>query len=595
MKAAVERLGALSGRRRGRAEARRVGLAGVSLCGVLLLGGCASLSGAGGGAALQEEAPKVSATKTQLTSRSQAIYDVLAGELAGQAGDPKQALAYYLKALNAAPEPELARRVIDIATYLGDNDTALAAARRWVELESSSADAQRAAGVIEARAGHPLRATAHLRRYVVLGGKPYGSSLVLCGALLSQGVDREVALQTMRALVSDFPREAYAHYALGTLALHLDDNAQALDSAEHALALKPGFKEALVLKAEAQMGMNQAHQALQTLQGALAKYPGNIGLQLAYARLLTQLKRYDAAREQFRDLLKRHPDNTDVLYTLGLLDYQLGRDAEARRYLQRLLRTGQHSAAAEYFLGRIAERGGDMSTAMRHYANVDSGPYQFDARVRVAYILAGQGDLEQARQYLQQLRASVSDTTHKIDLYMVEAELLKKAADAAQAMNVYNEALHRYPGNPRLLYARALLAENQGDLGQAEADLGYIIQHHPDNAMALNALGYTLADRTNRYQEALGYVKRALALRPDDPAILDSMGWVQYRLKHYDAALRYLHRAYAKFKDPEVAAHLVEVLFVSGKRAEALSTLNAALKAHPGDAELKQLKKRFAP
>ena len=595
MRAAVERLGALLGQRCGpMCAASRGGLAGTALFGVLLLGGCASLQGPGGGT-LQEDAPKVSASKTQLTSRSRAIYNVLAGELAGQAGDPKQALAYYLKALNEAPEPELARRVIDIATYLGDNDTALAAARRWVELESNSADAQRAAGVIEARAGHPLRATAHLRRFVVLSGKPYGNSLVLCGALLSQGVDREVALQTMRALVNDFPREAYAHYALGSLALHLDDNAQALGSAERALALKPGFTEALILKAQAQMGMNQTHEALRTLQNALAKQRGDVGLQLAYARLLVQAKRYDAAREQFRDLLKRHPDNTDVLYTLGLLDYQLGRDAEARRYLQRLLRTGQHTAAAEYFLGRIAERGGDMSTAMRHYANVDSGPYQFDARVRVAYILAGQGALDQARQYLQQLRASVGDKSRKVDLYMVEAELLTKADDGAQAMDVYNEALKRYPGNQRLLYARALLADKQGNLGQAEADLGYLIQHHPDNAMALNALGYTLADRTNRYQEALGYIQRALILRPDDPAILDSMGWVQYRLKHYSEALRYLRRAYAKFKDPEVAAHLVQVLLASGKRAEALSTLNTALKAHPGDAGLERLKKRLTP
>jgi tetratricopeptide (TPR) repeat protein len=588
MRAAVERLGAsLSWQR---------GLAGMSLCGVLLLGGCASLPGSsGGGAPLQQDAPKVSAAKMELTPRSHAMYDVLAGELAGQAGDPKQALAYYLKALAVAPEPELARRIIDIATYLGDNDAALAAARRWVVLESSSADAQRAAGVIEARAGHPLRAAEHLRRYVELGGKPYGQSLILSGALLSQGVDREVALQVMRALVSDFPREPSAHYALGSLALHLDDNAQALGSAERALALDPGFKEAVILKAEAQMGMSRTRDALRTLQDALAKHRGDVGLQLAYARLLVQAKQYDAAREQFRDLLKRHPNDTTVLYTLGLLDYELGRDAEARSYLQRLLRSGQHSAAAEYFLGRIAERAGDMPTAMRHYANVDTGPYQFDARLRVAYILAGQGDLDQARQYLAQLRSSVNDAARKVEVYLVEGNLLEKADAGAQAMNLYNDALKRYPGNPRLLYVRALLADKQGDLGQAEADLSYIIQHHPDNAMALNALGYTLADRTNRYQEALGYIQRALALRPDDPAVLDSMGWVQYRLKHYDAALSYLRRAYAKFKDPEVAAHLVEVLFVSGQRAEAQRTLNAALKAHPGDAKLEQLRKRFAP
>lgn len=585
MKSAVVRWGA-------RWRPRRSGgaLATLGACGALLLGGCATLA-----AARQGDAPQVSTSQQELSPRSHAIYDVLAGELADRAGDPKQALAYYLKALHEAPEPELARRVIDIAIYLGDNDTALEAARRWVGMEATSADAQRTLGVIEARAGHPLLAAEHLRRFVRLSGKPYDKSLVLCGALLSQGVDRAVALQAMRSLTSDFPREAYAQYALGTLALHLVDTAQALDSADRALKLKPNFKEALILKAQAQMGMGRSHLALRTLRDALAKDRSDVGLQLAYARLLVQAKRYAGAREQFRALLKNHPDNAGVLYTLGLLDYQLGRDAEARSYLQRLLHTGQHSAAAEYFLGRIAERAGKVDAAMRHYANVDSDPYQFDARVRVAYILAEQGELDQARQYLAQLRAEVSAAGRKITLYLAEAGLLEQAADDAQAMNLYNEALSHYPHDTRLLYARALLADKLGDLGRAEADLKDIVQHHPDNAMALNALGYTLADRTTRYREALGYIQRALALRPDDPEILDSMGWVQYRLKHYDMALRYLRRAYAKTQDPEIAAHLAEALFVSGERAEAVKTLDAALKAHPGNTKLEQLKRRLAP
>lgn len=568
---------------------------GVCLFGGLLLGGCASAPGPHAqGSTLQENTPKVSSSVAKLTPRSLAVYDVLAGELAGQAGDYKKALSYYLKALDAAPDPALAERVIEVATYMGDNDAALSAARRWIGMEAGSADAQRAAGVIEARAGHALRATRSLRRFIALSGKPYAPSLGQVGELLSQGVEREVALQVMRALVGDYPREPMAHYVLGALALHLGDDEQALDSAERALVLKPDFEPAVILKAESLMSLGRSSAALRMMRGALARHREAVALQLAYARLLVQAKRYDAARAVFRNVLRRYPNNPDVLYTLGLLDFELGRDTEAKRYLQRLTRSGQHAAAAEYFLGRLAERAGDIASAMEHYSNVDGGSYQFDARVRIAYILAEQGDLDQARQYLAQLRASVIETSQKVDLYLVEGELLEKAADGAQAMDLYNVALNRYPGNPRLLYARALLAERLGDLGQAEADLGYIVQHDPHNAAALNALGYTLADRTDRYQEALGYIQRALALSPDDPAILDSMGWVQYKLKHYDEALSYLRKAYGQIKDPEVAAHLSEVLFVSGKRTEALRTLDAALKAHPGNASLEKVKQRFA-
>lgn len=572
----------------------RGALAAVSLCSLLLLGGCASLSHPPGGT-LPGSMASISSKKPQMTPRSRAMLDVLAGEMAGQGGQSKQALDYYMKALDAAPGPALAQRVIEIASSLGDNKAALYAARRWIALQPDSPWAQRTAGVLEARLDHPRRATQALRLFVLLSGKPYGQSLILVGALLSQQVERNIALQVMRALVSDFPHDAYGHYALGTLALHLADRAQALASAQSALALRPGFIQALILKAEAQMDMGDTAQALATLKNALSAHPDEVGLQLAYARLLVQARQYATAREQFQQLLKHHPQDPEVLYALGLIDFELGHNVEARLYLQRLLATGQHAAAAEYFLGRIAERNGDVGAAMRHYANVDSGHYQFDAQVRVAYILAQQGDLDQARQYLAQLRAAVTDPTQKVDLYLVEGDLLQNAADGGRAMKLYNAALKKFPGNSRLLYARALLADKQGNLGQAEADLGYIVQHHPHDAMALNALGYTLADQTHRYQEALGYIKRALALRPNDAAILDSMGWVQYRLKHYNAALGYLRRAYAKTKDPDIAAHLIEVLFVSGHRTEAAQTLKQALAAHPGNTKLEQVRKRFIP
>ncbi|WP_083251092.1 tetratricopeptide repeat protein [Acidihalobacter yilgarnensis] len=551
----------------------------------LLLGGCATVRTPVGTEAAANPV-RVASGQFASTPSSRAMYDVLAAEMAGQAGDAKTAIEYYRKAMRALPDPALAQRTMEIATFLHDESVALEAAGRWAALAPNDARPQQALGILYARQGEVDKAALHLSRFVSLSGQKSSPALLRIGALLAQTVQGATALPVMHRLISDYPQQAGAQYAYGVLALQLGAPATALDAAEHALALQPGMSEALGLKAQALMSLGHQDRALDLLKGALNDAPDSVALRLAYARLLVSTKDYSHARAEFHWLLKRDPNNPDVLYTLGLLDFELKRDREAGRYLQRVAKAGYHVSAAQYFLGRIAERGGDMESALNHYANVDAGEYQFDAQVRIAYILARQGDLDQAREYLSELRASVSDNQQKIGLYLVEGELLQQADDAPTALKLYNKALRTYPEAARLLYARALVADSLGDLGQAEADLTRVIQDNPKDAAALNALGYTLANQTDRYAEALGYIQRALALSPSDPAILDSMGWVQYKLKHYPEAVGYLERAYAGFPDPEVASHLIQALVASGERTQARAVLDKALKAHPGDAKL---------
>lgn len=558
----------------------------------LVLSGCASLR-APGGAQSAATSAQVAAGPFKPTPSSRAMYDVLAAEMAGQAGDAKTAIRYYREAMNELPDPALARRTMEVATYLHDEAVALEAARRWAALAPDDARPQQALGILYARRGDIDQAALHLARFVKRSGQKPERALLLVGALLAQTVEGATALPVMHRLVGDYPEQAGAQYAYGMMALQLGAPATALDAAGHALALQPHFDQALSLKAQSLMALGHSDQALDLLGEALKRTPDSVALRLAYARLLVSAKSYDEARRQFHWLLKRDPHNPDVLYTLGLLDFELKHDREAARYLRRVSKAGYHVSATQYFLGRIAERGGNMESALDHYANVDAGEYLFDAQVRIAYILARQGDLDQAREYLSELRASVSDKQQKIELYLVEGELLQQADDAPTALKLYNKALHEYPGAARLLYARALIADSLGDLGQAEADLTRVTQENPRDAAALNALGYMLADQTDRYAEALGYIQRALALKPDDPAILDSMGWVQFKLKHYAQARRYLERAYASFPDPEVAAHLIEVLAASGDRGQASKLLGKALKAHPGDPKLTAVKRRL--
>ncbi|AOV18011.1 hypothetical protein BJI67_13925 [Acidihalobacter aeolianus] len=557
----------------------------------LLLSGCATVQGP----AAKEGNPSFSqvAGPFKPAPSTLAMSDVLAAEMAGQSGHNKTALEYYRKAMREYADPSLAQRTMEVATYLHDDAVALEAAQRWAELAPHNPNAQQALGILYARRGKLDRAALHLSRYVSDSGQPAGRALLLVGAVLAQTVPAANALPVMRRLIGDYPREPNAQLAYGALALQLGAPTTALDAANKALGLQPDMSQALSLKAQAYLSLGHPQRALDILNDALSRAPDSAPLHLAYARVLVSAKEYAGARREFRWLLKRDPKNPQVLYTLGLLDFELKRDGEARRYLQQVAQSGYHVSAAEYFLGRIAERSGDMEAALDAYSNVNAGQYLFDAQVRIAYILARQGDLDQARQYLSELRASVSDQAQKIQLYLVEGDLLQNADDTPTALKMYDHALRKYPNEPRLLYARALVADGMGDLGQAEADLTRLIQINPKDAAALNALGYTLADHTQRYAEALGYIQRALALKPKDPAILDSMGWVQYKLKHYAVAKQYLERAYAQFPDPEVASHLIQTLMALGERDAAEDLLGKALKASPGDRSLTAVKRRL--
>lgn len=559
---------------------------------VVLTGGCASLRAPSTGVVTTTHV-HVAAARFTPTPSSQAMYDVLVAEMAGQSGNAKMALEYYRKAMKILPDPSLAERTMAVATFLHDDDVALEAAQRWAALDPDKPQPQQALGFLYARRGDIDNAALHLRRFIDSSGQKRGHALIVVGALLAQTVPADRALSVMRRVIEAYPKQGEAYYAYGLLALELGAPATALDAADRALQLQPAMDQAVSLKATSLMMLGHQGQALDLLDHALDRNPGSLTLHLAYARLLVQAKHYSRARVEFSWLLKRDPNNPDVLYTLGLLDFELKRDQEARLYLNRLAKAGDHVSAAQYFLGRIAERSGDMGGALNHYANVAAGQYLFDAQVRIAYILARQGDLDQAREYLTELRDSVSGKQQKIELYLVEGELLQQADDAPSALRLYTRALREYPGTARLLYARALIAASLGDLGRAEADLKALIRANPKDAAALNALGYTLADHTNRYVEALGYIKRALALEPGSPAVLDSMGWVQFKLKHYDQARHYLEQAYAKLQDPVVVSHLIQALVASGRRDQAESLLAKAFKVHPNDPTLTAMKRRL--
>lgn len=518
------------------------------------------------------------------------LFDILVGEIAGQRNRLDVSVEYYLQAAEASEDPRVAERALRISVFAKDEESALAAARRWAELDPDSLEARQSLAVLALRAGIEDEALEQLEKIVTDLG-PGDQAFKTVTGLLARDEDRKAALQLMQRLTDRYPDLPDAQLALSRLAQHAGEPEIGMTAIERALALRPDWPEAIIQRARLRVQAGDKDQALAELSAAVEDQPEEVSLRLTYARLLLEQHDFTAARKQFEYVVKHNPEHADALYSLGLLTLESEEYATAGKYFKRLLGLGEHEQEARYYLGRIAEDQDAAKTAIEWYDRVREGEYLIDAQIRSARLRAQQGNLGEARQQLHGMR--VRHPQFAVQLYVVEGELLVNAGEKQQAMDLYNSVLKEMPDNPDLLYSRALLAEEMDDLKMAERDLRRVVELEPDNAHALNALGYTLADRTDRYSEALIYIEKALSMAPEEPAILDSMGWVKYRLGDLQEAEQYLRKALELNQDGEIAAHLGEVLWQQGKHDEAREVWNAALERGSDNPVLEQTMQRF--
>jgi tetratricopeptide (TPR) repeat protein len=311
-----------------------------------------------------------------------------------------------------------------------------------------------------------------------------------------------------------------------------------------------------------------------------------------YARMLAADRRMDEAREQFQRLERDAPPNAEVVVMLGFIAMQSQDFATAEAKLKRGLELGYRDPdTLHFYLGQMAEEGKRTEDAIAYYANVRGGDQAVPAAARHALLLGRMNRLEEARRVLQETEAQTD--VQRAMLAQAEAQVLRDAKQHREAFDVVSDALAQQPDNPDLLYDVAMAAEKVDRLDVFEEKLKRLIEIKPDHAQAYNALGYTLADRNIRLSEARAFIEKALSLSPDDAFILDSMGWVQYRQGSIDEGLRYLQRAYAVRPDPEIAAHLGEVLWAKGMKQEAERLWRAALAEHPASEELRDAVGKF--
>jgi Flp pilus assembly protein TadD len=347
-----------------------------------------------------------------------------------------------------------------------------------------------------------------------------------------------------------------------------------------------------VLLSRVLVAQDRRTDALAMLDQSVRKLPSSAALRTAYSRLLIDAGDYSAALEQFRQLYEAAPDDREVTFGYAMLATQQARWEEARPLWQTLRGDPDRRDEATYYLAQIEERQGNDELALGLFRSVGGDELRIDAAIRSARILARGGRLAEGRETLQQAR--IANPGRAADLYIAETQLVQKHGDSDEALALYDLAMTVFPEDNDLLYNRALFIHEVGDFAAMERDLRRVMERDPDHADALNALGYSLADRNERLEEAYQLISRALELKPDSAAILDSMGWVLYRKGQLAEAADYLQRALALVQDDEIAAHLGEVLWMKGRRSEARDIWREALEHAPGSDKIRAVVERLS-
>jgi tetratricopeptide (TPR) repeat protein len=467
---------------------------------------------------------------------------------------------------------------------------ALEAARLWSVADEDSERAQQTLAALLLSEGRLDEAEPILR---TLLKDNTASGFLHLPALMGKLRDTQAALALVERLAADYPALPEARFAVAQAAATAGRFDAAVAALQKADELRPGWEPAALLRMQ-MLGKTSRVDAMSFMRDFLVRYPRAREVRLAYARALVNANQFTEARAEFTRLTDDFPRNAEVSFAAGLLSLQMGDVDVARDLLTRTLEYNPRDVdTVHYYLGQTAEQMKQPDVAAAHYAEVRTGNYLVSARARQAALLARAGKLAEARALLVATRGE--NDAQSVRLVQAQAELLRESRDHAVAFDVLSDGLKRFPDSADLLYDRAMVAEKLDKLDVLETDLRRVMVLRPEDAQAYNALGYTLADRTDRLPEAMTLLDKALALAPEDPFILDSVGWAQYRSGNLARAQEYLEHAFKVRPDPEIAAHLGEVMWARGQQDEAGKLWQTSLQTHPQNEVLLETLRRLKP
>jgi tetratricopeptide (TPR) repeat protein len=523
-------------------------------------------------------------------SNTKLIYKLMLAEIALQRGRTNVAANTYLDVARATKDLRVIQRATEVAMITRQPQLALEAAALWLEQEPESAQARQVMASVLVATGKLEDAKPNLQKMLANEATRVQTFQQL-GNLLGRYPDKKAVLAVVKELAQPYDNLPEAHLSIAAAAQSADDKELALKEARRAGSLKAGWEAAATLEGQL-LAADAPEKALEFYKEFLGKYPNAKGIRLNYARMLVDRKDTGGVKTQIEELVKSAPQDAETLIAAGALAGQIKDYETSERHLQRALDLSPNQADdIRMYLGQLYEDRKVYADAEKWYRQVEAGEQYLNAQIKIATMLARQERMEEARKHLAQVQASGQQ---RVQLILAEAQLLRDAKAYQSAFERLSAGLEEFPGTVDLLYDRAMIAEKMDRIDLVEKDLKLLISFKPDHAHAYNALGYTLADRTDRYSEALEFIEKAVKLAPDDAFIIDSLGWVQFRLGRLDDSITNLRLAFAKRPDPEIAAHLGEVLWAQGKKEEARKVWSDSLKEHPENELLNATIKKYA-
>lgn len=575
----------------------------VGLLVMMVLAGCAHVQAPAGAAdAAESEGVEAEASpvvdekqdKASLPTQSlseEMLFDFLLGEIGLQRRRADVANGAYAHLLKSTRDPRVARRATEIGLVTGNAKGAIDGAKQWSEAEPDSIQARHMLVALLLKEGRYDEAEPVVQKvFEALPAQLSQIWLELHDLMIKQN-DREGVLGFAQKLAQPYPLVAEARFTVGSLAWRAARYDLALQEIEAAEKLRPDWEIAALFHAQI-LQRTSVDAARNYLADYLKRYPNAKDIRQNYARLLAGAKQYSLAREQMKILVDTNPANPDAWLAYAGLSLEMKDPATAvTALLQAQKLPMRDPSGAAFMLGQSYEDLGRFDDAAKAFLSIEQGDRYLAAQARYARLLTKQGQLDKAMLHLDSLPAA--NTEQKISLIQLKVQTLRDAKQFTRALQVLDDSLKQYPGNTDLLYDRSMVYERLNKIAESERDLREILRVKPDDAMTLNALGYTLADRTDRLPEALALIEKAHKAQPNDPYILDSLGWVKYRMGKLDESLDLLNRAYVIKTDPEIAAHLGEVLWAMGRQGEARTMWQGSLKENPGHETLMQVIQRL--
>jgi tetratricopeptide (TPR) repeat protein len=520
------------------------------------------------------------------------MYLLLAADIAMQRQQYSLAYEAYMELSKRVHDSKFAEQAAKLALQIKDSRKTNDAVSMWINQEPKNVTARKLAALTALRGHDKNIAVKQLNALLTAEPDNFENALLELSSILQKEGKEKFIYDVLESLSTKTnSNKAVIYFVQSLLSMQMKNNAQAENKVKQTLQIQPDWEHPLLIQAQLAFMANDFNRVKSLLTTAVLKHPNNVPFKKLLAQTLIKTSDYESAAGLYESLINQNPKEGDNYIALALINLELNKDENAQTILKTLSEQSQWESAANFYLGKIEEKHNNSAAAVVLFDKVTDQQLSLEAAISSINLLVKERQFEQVDSRLSVLLQKYPQ--QKLRFVLMQASLYSQQNQQEKSFNLLSEMLVEFPDEKDVLYTRALVAEHLGKMEVLETDLKKIIAKYPDDVDALNALGYKLLDDASRYREAEKYLQHAIKLRPSEPAIMDSYGWLLFKIGKYPQALNYLQSAYEKQNSGEIAAHLCEVLWSMGRKEEAQLVFDNALKVSPEDVDLMDFKQRF--